>query len=174
MNKENITIRNPKMSDLKQALVYVNKLSKEKTYVLFQGETISEKTERKWLKSCIEKIKENKSVTKFLFNKDQLIGISGVDLKSGIQGHVGGFGLSIDKKYRGKGLGSLLMDTTIAEAEKNIKKMKYINLTVFAENSTAVKLYEKRGFIKYGLFKNGLIRKGKLADELLMGKEVVR
>lgn len=172
MNKENITIRNPKMSDLKQTLIYVNKLSKEKTYVLFQGETISEKSERKWLKNCIKAIEENKSTVKFIFHKDELIGICDINLKTGAKEHVGSFGLSIDKKYRGKGLGSLLMNTVIEEAEKKLKKMKCIYLEVFAENTPAIKLYEKKGFVKCGLFPNSLKRKGRFVDEIMMYKEV--
>lgn len=172
MNKENITIRDPKISDLKQALIYVNKLSKEKTYVIFQGEIISEKSERKWLQNTIKSIKEDKSTVKFLFYKDELIGICGVNLKSGAKEHVGTFGLSIDKKYRGKGLGGLLMDEVLHESMKKIKKMKCIYLEVFADNVAAIKLYEKKGFVRCGLFVNGLKRKGKLVDEIMMSREV--
>lgn len=172
MNKENITIRNPKMTDLKQALIYVNKLSKEKTYVLFQGETISEKSERKWLKGCIKSIEENKSTVKFIFHKDELIGISEISLKSGAKEHVGGFGLSIDKRYRGKGLGNMLMDEVLNESKKKLKKLKYIYLEVFAENVAAIKLYEKKGFVKCGLFPKALKRKGKFTDEIIMYKAV--
>lgn len=171
MNRENIIIRDPKISDLKQTLIYVNKLSKEKTYVLFQGETITEKSERKWLKNNIKAIEENKSVLKFMFYKDELIGICDINLKSGAKEHVGSFGLSIDKRYRGKGLGNMLMDEVL-NASKKIKKMRCIYLEVFAENIAAIKLYEKKGFIKCGLFKNGLKRRGKFTDEMMMYKVV--
>lgn len=172
MNKENITIRDPKISDLKQTLIYVNKLSKEKTYVIFQGEIISEKSERKWLQSSAKSIKEGKSTVKFLFHKDELIGICDINLKSGAKEHVGSFGLSIDKKYRGKGLGGLLMDEVLNESFKTLKKMEYVYLEVFAENIAAIKLYEKKGFVKCGLFPNGLKRKGKLVDEIMMCRKV--
>jgi RimJ/RimL family protein N-acetyltransferase len=172
MNKENITIRDPKISDLKQALIYVNKLSKEKTYVIFQGEIVSEKSNKEWLKNNIKTIKEDKSIVKFLFHKDQLIGICNIGLRSGAKEHIGSFGISIDKKYRGKGLGSLLMDEVLNESIKKLKKMKYIYLEVFAENIAAIKLYEKKGFVRCGLFTNGLKRKGKLVDEIMMCREV--
>jgi len=60
----------------------------------------------------------------------------------------------------------------VDEAEKNLKKMKYIYLEVFAENTPAIKLYEKKGFVKCGLFPGSLKRKGKFVDEVMMYKEV--
>jgi ribosomal protein S18 acetylase RimI-like enzyme len=172
MNKENIIIRNPKISDLNQTPIYINKLSKEKTYVILQGEIKSKDSERKRLKNNIKAILENKSVVKFIFHKNELIGICSIELRSGAKEHVGGFGLSIDKKYRGQGLGSLLMDEVLIESKKKLKKMKYIYLEVFAENIAAIKLYEKKGFVKCGLFPNGLKRKGKFVDEVMMFKKV--
>jgi ribosomal protein S18 acetylase RimI-like enzyme len=126
MNKENITIRDPKKTDIDQALTYVNKLSKEKTYVLLQGVVISKKTELEWLKSSIEKIKNKKTVLKFIFYKDILIGISDIKLgrEKTAKEHMAVFGISIDKKYRGKGYGSMLMDEVLKEAKENLKGLK--------------------------------------------------
>ena len=171
MKKEYITIRNPKLSDLKQALNYVNKLSKEKTYVIFQGEEIKVEFERKWLKKITKAVSDKKAVAKFIFYKDELIGISSIEQERGPREHVGGFGLSIAKKYRGHGLGSLLMDEVINEAKVKLKKIKYISLSVFGENTVAINMYKKKGFIEYGRFKNALKRKGKFDDEIMMCKE---
>ncbi len=171
INKELLEIRNPKISDIKQATVYVNRLSKEKTYVTFQGEIISEKDERKWLKKIIKGIEENKNVVKFIFYKNDLIGICDVSSRSGIHSHIAGFGLSIDKKYRGCGLGSLLTDKVLEESKLRLKNIKYINLTVFSDNEGAVHLYNKKGFVEYGRFKNGLKRRGRFSDEIFMVKE---
>ena len=172
MNTENITIRDPKKTDIDQTLTYVNKLSKEKTYVLLQGVVISKKSELEWLKSSIEKIKNKKTVLKFIFYKDILIGISDIKLgrEKTAKEHVAVLGISIDKKYRGKGYGSMLMDEVLKEAKEKLKGLKVVYLEAFAENEGAIKMYEKKGFIKYGLLPGGVKRKGEFGDEVMMYK----
>ena len=60
------------------------------------------------------------------------------------------FGLGVADAYHGKGLGSKLMDSVMKTArERGLKK---ILLTVVQYNEVAWKLYEKRGFVKYGEF----------------------
>ena len=55
------------------------------------------------------------------------------------------FDIEIDKQYQGKGYGK----ATLAELEVLMKEMKVnqIGLNVFADNTTAFKLYEKSGYI---------------------------
>lgn len=173
MNKENITIRDPKKTDIDQVLKYINTLSREKTYILFQGLIMSKKAEYSWLKDNIEKIKKGKAVVKFIFYKNEFIGSSviGMGSEKKAKEHIGSFGISIAKKYRGKGYGSMLMDEVLDEAKK-LKGLKVIYLEAFAENTTAIKMYEKKGFIKCGLLPGGVKRKGVFTDEVMMYKVV--
>jgi len=171
MNIENIEIRKPKLSDLKQALLYVNNLSKERTYVTLQGEIIDEKTERTWLRKVLEKIQNKKAVYLFAFDKKQLIGIAEITMGSGYKEHVGRFGISIDKKFRGKGIGTALMDAVLKES-KSLLKLRIICLEVFAENTGAISLYRKKGFVFCGEIPKVIKRKGKFVDEILMYKAI--
>ncbi len=170
MNKENIIIRDPKKTDIDQVLKYINILSKEKTYVLLQGVIMSKKNEQVWLKSSIEKIKNGKSVVKFIFYKDTLIGISEIKLckEKTAKEHIAVLSISIAKKYRGKGYGSLLMDEVLKEAKDKLKGLKIIYLEAFAENTVAIKMYEKKGFVKCGVLPGGVKRKGVFGDEVMM------
>jgi len=60
------------------------------------------------------------------------------------------FGLGVADDFHGKGLGSKLIDSVMEIArERGIKK---VFLTVVQYNQVAWKLYEKRGFVKYGEF----------------------
>jgi len=60
------------------------------------------------------------------------------------------FGLGVADDSQGKGLGSRLTDSVMEEArERGIKK---VLLTVVQDNQVAWKMYEKRGFVKYGEF----------------------
>lgn len=60
------------------------------------------------------------------------------------------FGLGVADDFQGKGLGSRLIDSVMKEAhERGLKK---VLLTVVQDNQVAWKMYEKRGFVKYGEF----------------------
>jgi len=63
------------------------------------------------------------------------------------------FGLGVADDFQGQGLGGKLIDSIIETArERGIKK---VFLTVVQYNEVAWKLYEKRGFVKYGEFVGG-------------------
>lgn len=58
------------------------------------------------------------------------------------------FGLGIADEVQGKGLGSTLMDHVMKAArERGLRK---VFLTVVKDNEVAWKMYEKRGFVRYG------------------------
>lgn len=167
--KGNILVRYPEISDIKVMCDYINTLSKEKTYITWQGEEIKLKDEEKYLKSQLEKFKKSQSVQLLLFVDNKLSGISSVDMKERIQSHVGTFGITIIKEHRGKGLGKLLTKLVFDEVKK-LKSLKIITLEVFAENEKAIKMYEKFGFKEYGKLPLGNQYKGKLIDDILMSK----
>lgn len=168
----NIVIRYPKMSDLKEFWVYINKLSKEKTFVTYQGEKISLKEEGDWLKKSLARIKKKQEVDLSIFIGQQVIGMCDIRLGQKIKKHIGGLGLSIDKDYRGEGLGKLLMEETLKEAQKKLTGLKIVTLGVFETNKTAHSLYLKLGFKEYGKLAKGLIHNNKHIDEIFMYKEL--
>lgn len=53
--------------------------------------------------------------------------------------------LFVDEEYRGRGIGSLLLDTAIDFLQEN--KIAALHLEVARENSAAIELYGKRGFV---------------------------
>ena len=168
----NLVIRYPKDGDAQSMLQYINTLSKEKTFIRFQGEKLSLKEENKYLKNQLVKIKKNEAVQLLVFVNDKLVGNSNITMNDKVQKHIGGFGISIAKKFRGKGIGKLLMDNTLKEAKNNIPQLKIVTLDVFANNSLTVSMYEKFGFIKYGKLPKGIIYKDKYVDDVLMYKPI--
>ncbi|KPU43099.1 putative ribosomal N-acetyltransferase YdaF [Oxobacter pfennigii] len=85
--------------------------------------------------------------------------------------HWGEFGVSVIKKYWGKGIGTTLLDTLIkwAEAGKIIKK---VDLMVREDNYPAIALYKKMGFQIEGRIRRAMIIGGKYYDFLYMGRLV--
>ncbi|MEK7075258.1 MAG: GNAT family N-acetyltransferase, partial [Patescibacteria group bacterium] len=145
-----ILLRYPKSGDAKSMCDYINILSKEKTYITWQGEKLKLKDEEKYLNDQLERIKNKETVQLLIFVNNKLSGISSIDLGKRIQSHIGNFGISIAKEFRGKGLGKLLMKNVLDQATTNIRDLKIITLEVFAENKRAMSIYENFGFKKYG------------------------
>lgn len=77
---------------------------------------------------------------------NKVIGIAGLSQSS----FLGGLSLFIiiREEFHGKGIGNKLMKSLIAEARE--KQCKYITLTTDKENSIAIHLFKKCGFLKYG------------------------
>lgn len=154
--RKEIIIRYPAKKDLKAMWEYINTLSKERTYITFQGEKLTLKEEEKFLKTHLEKIAKNKAILLLAFYGGRLIGNSGIDLKERVEKHIGVFGITIARGFRGEGIGSKLMQLVIAEAEKNLPQMEIITLGVFGNNDLAREMYRKFGFVKYGNLPKGI------------------
>lgn len=82
--------------------------------------------------------------------------------------HVGHLGIAIDERFRGVGLGKLMMETLLDEASK--AGMPLVTLDVFATNLRAIALYKSVGFTRYGVLPGGIVRGGKKIDEVKMSR----
>lgn len=81
--------------------------------------------------------------------------------------HGGEFGISVAPKWRGKGLGRILMTHFIAWAE--CAPIHKINLRVRADNTGAIKLYGEFGFQQQGRFpKEVKLEDGTYVDDISM------
>lgn len=167
-----VFVRYPQEGDTSEMCSYINTISKEKTYIAWQGEETSLLDEEKYLKNQLEKISKNETVQLLLYANDELSGISSIDLRSKIKSHIGGFGITIAKKYRGKGLGKLLMKLVLEESSKKLAKLKIVTLAVFAENENAIRMYKNFGFKEYGRLPKGLLYRDKLVNEIEMYKSL--
>lgn len=169
-NSQEIVIRYPVMADVKILTDYINTLSKEETFILFQGEQLTIDYEKKYLQSVIEKINKKQKIVLMVFIGDKLVAESSIEMKDKAEGHIGRFGIAVAKEYRGLGIGKLLMTTIFNEAKKNLPDLKMIVLGCFSSNHNALKMYEKFGFIKYGTLPKGIKHKGQYVDNVCMYK----
>ena len=76
------------------------------------------------------------------------VNLKGDGLTSGL--HRCELGIGIQAEYRGTGLGRRLMDTAIAFA-RDVDTLAWVDLRVFAHNSTARALYRTLGFVEVGI-----------------------
>ena len=96
-------------------------------------------------------------------------GRSSVSCTSGRSHHgFGEIGMMVAKDWRGKGVGTALMETAIAwSREQGLHKL---SLDVFPHNEAAIALYKKLGFVEEGRRVKQYRRKsGELWDGIEMG-----
>ncbi len=167
-----IKFRYPTIDDVENLKKYINQISLEKTFILYQGEQQTLESETKWLNEKLEKILKHECVYLCAFYKNQLIGSSEITLKDKVKSHVGSFGITVDKNFRGIGIGKKLMELVLSESIKNISSLILIELEVFGNNPLAKKMYEKFGFEEFGRLPQGILHQGKFVDAVLMYKRV--
>jgi len=109
-----------------------------------------------------------------IFDKQpRVIGLAGLHVrKLARERHTAVLGIMIHPEFHGQGVGTKLMQTIIDLAD-NWLLLKRIDLTVFPDNFSAIKLYEKFNFVVEGTMKYASTRRGKLADHLLMARYCV-
>lgn len=83
--------------------------------------------------------------------------------------HCATFGISVDCRHRGKGVASALVQEMVTLCD-NWLSVDRIELTVFADNANAIRLYSRFGFEKEGLARRFAVRHGKQIDALYMAR----
>ena len=81
--------------------------------------------------------------------------------------HVGVLGMGLLPDYRGQGIGTRLIETTLARAKEI--GLERIELDAFATNTNAIALYEKVGFVIEGVKRNARKIDGIVEDNIVMG-----
>ncbi|WP_322102339.1 GNAT family N-acetyltransferase [Paraburkholderia sp. J41] len=101
----------------------------------------------------------------------QLVGQSELRAHDGRRAHCGSLGISVDEAYHGRGVGSLLL-AALLDAADNALGLRRVELQVFANNTRALALYHKFGFVVEARARAGAIADGALRDVLHMARLV--
>ena len=167
-----VSYRYPTINDAEILKDYINKISAEKSFITFQGEQQTLEEETNWLKDKLEKVSKGECVYLLGFINQKLVTSSEITLKPLNQNHIGSFGITVAKEFRGDGVGKKTMEFVIPEAIKKINNLKIITLEVFSDNPIAQNLYKKMGFIKYGCLPEGFKHQDKFVYSISMYKKV--
>jgi RimJ/RimL family protein N-acetyltransferase len=96
---------------------------------------------------------------------DRVIGLIHVEVS---RHGFGEFGMLVDQEWRGRGVGSALIQAAIGWARDH--GLHKLSLEVFAHNTAAIALYRKCGFVEEGhRVKHYRRANGELWDSLVMG-----
>jgi ribosomal protein S18 acetylase RimI-like enzyme len=80
------------------------------------------------------------------------------------------FAIIVDEKVRGKGVGTQLMNELMALA-KNKFHMEFLHLEVY-EGNPAIRLYERLGFVQYGIQRHFVKDKGTYRAKIMMQRKL--
>jgi RimJ/RimL family protein N-acetyltransferase len=80
--------------------------------------------------------------------------------------HRGTLGMGIVPAYRGQGLGLRLLKTTVERAGD--AGFVRIELAVYVDNTRAIALYEKAGFVREGVQRDAVLVDGQFRDAIAM------
>jgi ribosomal protein S18 acetylase RimI-like enzyme len=101
----------------------------------------------------------------------ELVGIAGLLIREGQKEVHKGLlvGMYVRPSARKAGVGRRLVETIVEFARHRVE---LVQLSVVSENEQARRLYERLGFVEYGLEKNALKQDGRYYDEVLMAKDL--
>lgn len=170
--KENTVIRTAKLEDASSILQIQKRVVAEGMFLTTSTAEFDKTVEQH--RSWIEKVLDNDKETLLVAETSK--GIVGwiVFLSSNRirLSHTGAFGMMVDKDFRNKGIGKLLIEDLLRWAESNpfIEK---VSLGVFSTNERAIALYKKMGFKEEGRkIKEFKMNNGEYIDDILMYKFV--
>lgn len=82
--------------------------------------------------------------------------------------HTGTIGMHVATAAQGQGVGTRLMAALLEDADR--RGLSRVELSVYADNERARRLYERAGFVVEGRSRRGSFRDGGYADDLLMAR----
>lgn len=165
-----VFLRMPRKGDVDELLRYINALVEEDTFIS-QIKKVTRKEEVEYLVKRLKAIKERNGFNILAEYKGKIIANGGVERKSMRQEHVGELGITVAKRYRNEGLGTLLIEE-LFRFSKEFLQLKLIYLYVFANNKRARYFYRKVGLRESGRIPKAILYKGKYVDQMFMYLEL--
>jgi putative acetyltransferase len=98
-----------------------------------------------------------------------LVAAAGFARSAGRRGHAASLGMGVHDDYSGRGIGQAMLGELIEIAD-NWMNIHRLELTVFADNEPAVRLYQKLGFEIEGTHKDYAFRSGSFVDAYAMAR----
>jgi putative acetyltransferase len=84
------------------------------------------------------------------------------------EAHAGTFGISVDRDYRGRGVGGALLDALAQwAADHGVTRIQGF---AWDTNPRALKLYERHGFVREGVARRAVIRDGVAVDVVMIAR----
>ncbi len=165
---ESVTIRSAQPDDAAQLIAYVHSVLAESPHFLLEPDEFdfTEEQERQWVQDHLD------GPGKLIVIAEVLGAVIGcLSFENGLHRrffHRGSVGVSVRMAWRGRGIGTALLQSLLDWAEAN-PLIEKIGLSVFANNVDAIRLYKRLGFVEEGRQPREMrLGPGEYADNVLM------
>ncbi len=158
-----VQLRYPTKEDFKDIWGFACALADEDTFVTL-NERPGRDEEQRWLDDTLRKIEKGDLVHLEVFVNGDYAGNGRVERGTFRHTHVGGVGISLSPQYRGEGIGTELLRSLIDEARG--LRLRLLTLSCFENNTRALHVYEKLGFVKSGITPGAIAYKGAYIGEV--------
>jgi len=163
-----LVVRNPRPDEAGQLLDYAHVVLQESEYFLLEPDELlfTEEEEQEWIG---EHANDEGQILLAADVDGLLVGLLGFE--NGPQRrvtHRGSLHVSVSAAWRGRGIGTILIESLIEWATAN-PRIEKLSLSVMTSNHRAIALYRKLGFQEEGRLKREIkISSDHYEDELLM------
>jgi len=146
---QQFTIRSAQPSDAEAMLEYIRSVAEETEFFVIQPDEFppTVEAEQAWIREHVDHPGKLLLVAEV---NGSIIG--NVTFAAGVfrrTRHRGNLGISVARRWRGRGFGTALLDSLLEWATEN-PDIEKLCLDVFAENLRAIGLYQKLGFVEEG------------------------
>lgn len=165
---DGIVYRNPVVEDAKKIVDFYNYVGGETSFLSFEKDEYPLGVKEQ--EDDIKGLEGNVNNTMLLaLDGDEIVGIATINSSHKIKSrHEGELGIVVAKKYQGQGIGSRLIEMLIDWCKGNGVTTR-IRLDTRTDNTMAVSLYLKFGFVVEGCLRNQTLLNGKYYDLYIMG-----
>jgi RimJ/RimL family protein N-acetyltransferase len=169
-----VVFREPRRGDAPQFMRLINDVIDEPSSGIMIDRRTKLSDEKSWVSGRIEGIRRRKLVMLTAEVDGVIKGNCDIVREGWKKDHRAVLGIIISKDFRGKGVGEALMKRTIELAEKRLKGIECIDLSVLDYNRRAKALYSKLGFVEIARIPRGIREGRRYHDEILMTRPVRR
>jgi RimJ/RimL family protein N-acetyltransferase len=167
-NGQLVTIRTAQPDDAAPLLAYVRSVAAETPFFIMEADEFdfSDEQERQWIQDHLDG-----PGTLVLLAEVSGEVVGSLSFENGPHrriAHRGTFGFSVAKDWRGKGIGTALLQILIDWAKDN-PLIEKIGMAVCANNERAIRVYRKLGFVEEGRRPREMkLGPGQYVDDILM------
>ncbi len=161
-----VEFRYPTKDEFQPLWNFACDLAAEDTFVELSGPPPKEAEEKKWFETMLKDVENRDAIYVHAYTNNRFIGNGRVLKGKYRHSHVGHMGISLVPEFREEGIGTELMQTLIKQAPDI--GIRVLELSCFENNSRALHVYEKLGFIKIGTMPAAIAWKGGYVGEVKM------
>jgi len=164
-----LQIRAATIDDAPELVVYATRLFSEGLPGIFERPAPTLEDERRFITPYLDSANSVLFVARLDGEVVGLLDFRGEALSE--QAHCGVFGVSVERRHRGGGIGTALIETLLTWAPAH--GIRRIEVLAWASNPRALALYERLGFEREGCLREAVIRYGEPIDVVVLARLLV-